>query len=134
MRVLVVNTGSSSVKLRLLDGTELIGATDLGAPSTLDPYEVGDAVGKLAGESGVDCAGHRIVHGGSAFTFRGTLDVRVQKTFASGRSDVSVIADVYNVPSLGNEVSEYVVSGPAFRAPTALQQPLTAVAGVRVKF
>ena len=37
MRVLVVNTGSSSVKLRLLDGGELTGSTDLGAPSTLDP-------------------------------------------------------------------------------------------------
>ena len=65
MRVLVVNTGSSSVKLRLLDGTELAGSTDLGAPSTLDPSEVGDAR-RQAGRR-VRCGrvlGHRIVHGG----------------------------------------------------------------------
>ena len=73
-------------------------------------------------------------NGGSAFTFRGTLDVRVQKTFATGRSEASVIADIYNVPNLSNEVSEYVVSGPAFRTPTALQPPLTAAVGVRVTF
>ena len=78
MRVLVVNTGSSSVKLRMLDGTELTGSTDLGAPSTLDPSEVGDAVGKLAGESGVDCAGHRVVHGGSSFTSAVVVDDRVR--------------------------------------------------------
>ena len=78
MRVLVVNTGSSSVKLRLLDGAELTGSTDLGAPSTLDPAEVGDAVGKLAGGSGVDCAGHRIVHGGPSFTSAVVVDNRVR--------------------------------------------------------
>jgi acetate kinase len=78
MRVLVVNTGSSSVKLRLLDGTELAGSTDLGAPSTLDPSEVGDAVGALAGESGVDAAGHRIVHGGPSFTSAVVVDDKVR--------------------------------------------------------
>ena len=78
MRVLVVNTGSSSVKLRLLDGTELAGSTDLGAPSTLDPGEVGDAVGALAGESGVDAAGHRIVHGGPLFTSAVVVDDKVR--------------------------------------------------------
>ena len=37
MRVLVVNAGSSSVKLRLLDWRpSVVGRTDLGAPSTLD--------------------------------------------------------------------------------------------------
>ena len=44
MRVLVVNTGSSSVKLRLVSGGELLGSTDLGAPSTLEPSAVADAV------------------------------------------------------------------------------------------
>jgi acetate kinase len=78
MRVLVVNTGSSSVKLRLLDGTELVGSTDLGTPSTLDPDEVGDAIGKLAGESGVDCVGHRVVHGGPSFTSAVVVDDRVR--------------------------------------------------------
>jgi acetate kinase len=78
MRILVVNTGSSSVKLRLLDGGELTGSTDLGAPSTLDPDEVGDAVAALAGESGVDAAGHRVVHGGPSFTSAVVVDDKVR--------------------------------------------------------
>jgi hypothetical protein len=73
-------------------------------------------------------------NGGSAFTYIGTLDVRLQKTFAVGRSQVDAGIDVYNLPNLGNEVSEYVVSGPRFRAPTALQPPFTVLAGLRVKF
>jgi acetate kinase len=89
MRVLVVNTGSSSVKLRLLDGTELAGSTDLGPPSTLDPSEVADAVGTLAGESGesresgMDGVGHRVVHGGSAFTEPVVVDDRVRAELES---------------------------------------------------
>jgi acetate kinase len=83
MRVLVVNTGSSSVKLRLLDGTELAGSTDLGAPSTLDPSAVADAIGKLAGESGVDGVGHRVVHGGPSFTSAVVVDDRVRTELES---------------------------------------------------
>jgi acetate kinase len=83
MRVLVVNTGSSSVKLRLLDGTELTGSTDLGSPSTLDPGEVGEAVAKLAGQSGVDCVGHRVVHGGPTFTSAVVVDDRVRAQLES---------------------------------------------------
>jgi acetate kinase len=87
MRVLVVNAGSSSVKLRLLDDAELTGATDLGAPSTLDPDEVGDAVGALAGESGVDAVGHRIVHGGRSFTSAVVVDDKV-------RSELEKVVDL----------------------------------------
>jgi acetate kinase len=83
MRILVVNTGSSSVKLRLLDGTELAGSTDLGAPSTLDPTDVADAVGKLAGGSGVDGVGHRVVHGGPAFTSAVVVDDGVRAELES---------------------------------------------------
>ena len=66
MRVLVVNTGSSSVKLRLVSGGELLGSTDLGAPSSLEPSAVSDAVAALG--SGVDAVGHRVVHGGTRHT------------------------------------------------------------------
>ncbi|HST65675.1 MAG TPA: acetate/propionate family kinase [Mycobacteriales bacterium] len=78
MRVLVVNTGSSSVKLRLLDGTDPVGSTDLGAPSTLDPSAVADTVAELAGESGVDAVGHRVVHGGPDFTAPVVVDDKVR--------------------------------------------------------
>lgn len=68
MRVLVVNAGSSSVKLRLLDGDdEVVGRTDLGAPSELDGDAVRSAIDPLV-ESGVDAVGHRVVHGGERFT------------------------------------------------------------------
>jgi hypothetical protein len=73
-------------------------------------------------------------NGGTAFTYTGTLDVRVQKVFVAGAARVAAVLDVYNLPNLSNEVSEYVVSGPAFRAPTALQPPRTVVAGFRVMF
>ena len=73
-------------------------------------------------------------NGGSAFTFVGTLYVRVQKAFKVGTSEMAAIVDVYNVPNLGNEVIEHVVTGPAFRTPTALQPPRTALMGLRVTF
>lgn len=83
MRVLVVNTGSSSVKLRLLSSGDLLGSTDLGAPSTLDPSAVADTVGELAGESGVDAIGHRIVHGGPDFTAPVVVDDKVRAALES---------------------------------------------------
>jgi hypothetical protein len=73
-------------------------------------------------------------NGGSAFTFVGTIDVRVQKAFTAGRAEVAAVVDVYNLPNLGNEVIEHVVTGPMFRTPTARQPPRTAVAGLRVAF
>ena len=73
-------------------------------------------------------------NGGSAFTYTGTLDIRVQKVFTTGPSQVAAVLDVYNLPNLGNEVTEHVVSGAMFRTPTALQPPRTAVVGVRVTF
>jgi acetate kinase len=83
MRVLIVNTGSSSVKLRLLSDGELLGSTDLGAPSTLDPSAVADTVAELAGESGVDAAGHRVVHGGPDFTAPVVVDDKVRAALES---------------------------------------------------
>jgi hypothetical protein len=73
-------------------------------------------------------------NGGTAFTYIGTLDVRVQKIFTAGRSRVAAVLDVYNLPNLGNEVAEHVVSGTMFRDPTALQPPRTALLSLRVRF
>ena len=73
-------------------------------------------------------------NGGSAFTYVGTLDLRVQKAFTAGRSEMAAVVDVYNLPNLGNEVIEHVVSGAMFRTPTALQPPRTALVGLRVTF
>jgi hypothetical protein len=74
------------------------------------------------------------MNGGAAFSYIGTLDIRVQKVFTTGRSEVAAVVDVYNLPNLANEVAEYVVSGAAFRTPTAVQPPRTTLVGVRVTF
>lgn len=66
MRVLVVNAGSSSLKLRVLDADDqVLAAQDLSAPG--EGTDV-DAVGRALEECGdVDAVGHRIVHGGTDF-------------------------------------------------------------------
>ena len=67
MRVLVVNAGSSSLKLRVLGGAdELTAAIDLPAPG--GKAEAGALSEALARCGDVDAVGHRIVHGGTAFT------------------------------------------------------------------
>jgi acetate kinase len=63
VRVLTVNTGSSSVKLRLLGpGDELLGEHDTEAPGTdVDAVALRKAVNDLGA---ADAVAHRIVHGG----------------------------------------------------------------------
>ncbi len=66
MRVLVVNAGSSSLKLRVVDDqdTDQHGADLPGGPDGLDT----SALAEVLGEWGpVDVVGHRIVHGGTVF-------------------------------------------------------------------
>jgi hypothetical protein len=74
------------------------------------------------------------MNGGAAFSYVGTLDVRLQKAFTTRRSEVAAVVDVYNLPNLGNEVTEYVVSGAMFRTPTERQPPRSVLVGVRVTF
>jgi acetate kinase len=66
LRVLVVNAGSSSLKLRLLDPADhTVGSKDLPAPRGVAAAE---AVRRaLEGLGPVDAVGHRIVHGGTQF-------------------------------------------------------------------
>jgi len=66
VRVLVVNAGSSSLKLRVLDAGDTVAAeADIDAPrSQVDE----DALRAWIGGAGtVDAVGHRIVHGGERF-------------------------------------------------------------------
>jgi acetate kinase len=67
MRILVVNAGSSSLKLRVLDpDNRIVGAEDLPAPrGQADNVAVARAVG---GFGTVDAVGHRIVHGGTRYS------------------------------------------------------------------
>jgi acetate kinase len=60
LRVLVVNAGSSSLKLSILDGDELVWS--------------GSELGEV---DGVDAVGHRIVHGGTEFVDPVLIDAAV---------------------------------------------------------
>ncbi len=76
MRVLVVNAGSSSVKIRVLDASDtLVSRSDLAADrGRPDPDELAAA---LAGVGPVDAVGHRIVHGGPRLTGATVVDGEV---------------------------------------------------------
>ena len=77
MRVLVVNAGSSSLKLMLLDGEDAtIAARELEAPrAQVDPDQLCAALDSL-GEA--DAVGHRIVHGGERFREAVRIDADVE--------------------------------------------------------
>jgi acetate kinase len=67
VKVLVVNAGSSSLKLRLLgDDDELLASADL------ERGHLGDAIGSLGARP--DAVGHRIVHGGTDLTRPTVID------------------------------------------------------------
>jgi len=73
-------------------------------------------------------------NGGSRFTFTGTLDLRIQKGFRVGPARIDAVLDAYNLFTRSNEVDEYVVSGPVFRTPTAIEPPRSVHLGLRVAF
>ena len=77
MRVLVVNAGSSSLKLNLLDGEDAIDARELPAPrAQVDPGQLRAALNSPLGEA--DAVGHRIVHGGERFREAVRIDAAVE--------------------------------------------------------
>jgi acetate kinase len=77
VRVLVVNAGSSSLKLRTLDGgDELVASQDLPlARGEIDAHAVRKA---LSDTLAPEAVGHRIVHGGERFTEPVRLDTEVE--------------------------------------------------------
>lgn len=78
MRVLVVNAGSSSLKLRLLGGEdETLAERELDAPrAVIDETELSAALAGQLGEA--DAVGHRIVHGGQRFHDAVQVDPEVE--------------------------------------------------------
>lgn len=76
-RILVVNAGSSSLKLRVIDRDDaLVASADLPAPrGATDAEAVADSIRALGP---VGAVGHRIVHGGSQFTSPVVLDPDVE--------------------------------------------------------
>jgi acetate kinase len=76
---MIVNAGSSSLKLRVLDPADTITASaDL--PGTADPDAVSAAVSDMVTGSGtVDAVGHRVVHGGTAYSSPVLIDASVRR-------------------------------------------------------
>ena len=82
MHVLVVNAGSSSLKLASLDETgTVVDSTSLDRWSGED--ETADISAFVARLPRVDAVGHRIVHGGGRFTGPVRLDEKVRADIAS---------------------------------------------------
>jgi acetate kinase len=80
MRILVVNAGSSSLKLSVLEaGDELAGHAEL--PVSRGQFDPGAVAGALAdlGASQAGAVGHRVVHGGRQFTGPVLIDTAVRK-------------------------------------------------------
>jgi acetate kinase len=94
MRVLVVNAGSSSVKLRVVDGDDRIGAqADLGAPGP----DLSDQLAAFVDRAGaLDAVGHRVVHGGPEFRASVVIDERVRAGLAASTK----LAPLHNPPAL----------------------------------
>jgi acetate kinase len=78
VRVLVVNAGSSSLKLRLLDGQDAVLAEDeLKAPNAqIDEAALRGALDGILGQA--QAIGHRIVHGGERFRSAVRIDPDVE--------------------------------------------------------
>jgi acetate kinase len=93
VRVLVVNAGSSSLKLRLLDSDDsVLGSADLPvARPGQDSGALREALRKLTAPvsgrngdpSGVDAVGHRVVHGGTRYHAGVLVDGAVEKDLRS---------------------------------------------------
>ncbi len=81
-RILVVNAGSSSLKLRLLDAADaVVASADLPAPrGSADAAAIEEAI---RGFGAVDAVGHRIVHGGTRFSGPVRIDAEVEAVLRS---------------------------------------------------
>ena len=95
MNILVVNAGSSSLKLRVLDGTEtVLAGRDL---PRVDPDGFGPVLADFLDHGpSIDAAGHRVVHGGSTFTRPIVLDEAIDETLQA----LVDLAPLHNPPCL----------------------------------
>ena len=133
-RILVVNAGSSSLKLRVLGPSD-----DITAMLDLDPWDGRADHGELGqfleGLSGVDAAGHRVVHGGRRFAGATVIDDAVTAAIA-GLTDLAplhqpralagiqaVAAALPGVPAVACFDTAFHAGMPAAAATYALPRP-----------
>jgi len=92
-RILVVNAGSSSLKLRVLGaGDAVVASADLPAPR--GATDAGAIESAIAGFGSIGATGHRIVHGGTRYAGPVRLDATVEADLrARGQSVGDVTPD-----------------------------------------
>ncbi len=95
-RVLVVNAGSSSLKLSVIEeGDELVAHAERGF--TDEERELEQALGAILAEaSPIGAAGHRVVHGGDTFTEAVELDADTEAQL----DQLTDLAPLHNPPAL----------------------------------
>ncbi len=93
MRTLVVNAGSRSVKLRVVDRGDALVSEDLGPPDESLAEQLSGFVGR-AGR--LDVVGHRVVHGGSSFSSTVVVDDDVRRALGH----LNDLAPLHNPPAL----------------------------------
>jgi acetate kinase len=96
LKILVVNAGSSSVKLSLIaDDDRTLAERELPAPrAEIDPTQVRAAIDDGLGQA--DVVGHRIVHGGERFT----TAVRIDDDVEAALRGLSELAPLHQPKSL----------------------------------
>jgi acetate kinase len=94
MRVLVINAGSSSMKIRLVEEGAVVAGADLeAAEGHVSPGELASA---LADSGEADVIGHRVVHGGAVFTTPVRIDAKVTQALR----ELIPLAPLHQPPAL----------------------------------
>ncbi|MCW5713717.1 MAG: acetate/propionate family kinase [Bauldia sp.] len=104
MRILILNSGSSSLKYKLyeIEGERVLarGAINVGATGPIRDHReaLSEALAAVAavGAGGIDAIGHRVVHGGEAYSAPAFVDDRVRRAIA----DNAVLAPLHNPANL----------------------------------
>ena len=95
MQVLVVNAGSSTLKLRVVGAhDEVTAAADM--PAIGGRFDDGELSEWLAGTEPIDAAGHRVVHGADRFDSPVLITPEVERTLG----DLSALAPLHQPPAL----------------------------------
>jgi acetate kinase len=108
MRVLVVNAGSSSLKLSLLDQDRLVRSSSI--PAGDDGWSPED-LADFCDQGDVDAVGHRVVHGGRLYSAPVLVDAAVRRTL----EELTDLAPLHQPPSLAgmDAVTELLPGVPA---------------------
>ncbi|MEQ1870487.1 MAG: TonB-dependent receptor [Vicinamibacterales bacterium] len=113
---------------------KLPGDLDLGV---IARYQDGQPMSRLVIASGLTQGPEALLaypNASHRYTFTGTLDLRVRKGIAVGTRHADLVLDAYNLVTRSNEVEEYAVTGPDFRASTAIEPTPAVHLGLRLSF